>query len=522
MSRTRSLSVGRKLAALAGIGVVISAAVGGVSITGVSGIEKQNEDLRVLQQAQDLLLRLDTRSSELKVDGYKAAVRPAPAEGLEELAEDIATPAGLLDELQALPLPAELAAQAADVRTAYEAYFTGIESYVQAAIADQAGARERFQEIQTANDGIDDVLGATIEAAAAAEQEAVAAVAAGMSRVKTVATVACLLGLAALTGLAVVISRSITRPLGRVKEALEALADGDLTRSAGVDSDDELGQMARSLDTAQQALRAAVHEMASNADALAAASEEMSVTAGTIAASAEETSAQSGVVSAAAEQVSRNVQIVATGADEMGVSIREIAQNTSEAARVGDSAVQIAQATNDTVARLGESSKQIGDVVKAITSIAEQTNLLALNATIEAARAGEAGKGFAVVANEVKDLAQETAKATEDIGRRVEAIQADTAGAVAAIAEITAVIARMNDFQTTIASAVEEQTATTNEMSRNVAEAAAGSSEIAGNIVSVATAAQATSSGVGETQRAAGDLARMSSDLQTLVGRFRY
>jgi len=184
--------------------------------------------------------------------------------------------------------------------------------------------------------------------------------------------------------------------------------------------------------------------------------------------------------------------------------------------------VKVAETTNSIVGKLGESSADIGKVVKVITSIAQQTNLLALNATIEAARAGEAGKGFAVVANEVKELAKETAKATEDISQKIEAIQGDTKGAVEAIAEITTVINQLNDISGTIASAVEEQTATTNEIGRNVTEAAQGSGEIAQNITGVAAAAESTSSGATDTQKAASELARMASELQQLVGQFRY
>jgi methyl-accepting chemotaxis protein len=178
--------------------------------------------------------------------------------------------------------------------------------------------------------------------------------------------------------------------------------------------------------------------------------------------------------------------------------------------------------TNTTVAKLGESSAEIGNVVKVITSIAQQTNLLALNATIEAARAGEAGKGFAVVANEVKELAKQTAKATEDISRKIEAIQTDTKGAVEAIGKIGQIINQINDLQNTIASAVEEQTATTGEIGRNVVEAAKGSNEIAHNITGVAQAAQSTTEGASETKRAADDLSRMANDLQRLVGQFKF
>jgi methyl-accepting chemotaxis protein len=220
--------------------------------------------------------------------------------------------------------------------------------------------------------------------------------------------------------------------------------------------------------------------------------------------------------------VSTNVQTVSAGSEEMGASIREIAHSTSEAAAVAATAVQAAQAANATVASLGESSREISEVVKVITTIAEQTNLLALNATIEAARAGDAGKGFAVVAGEVKDLAQETARATDDIVRRVDAIQSGTNSAVEAIAQIAAVIGRVNDYQTTIASAVEEQTATTAEMNRSVSDTAQTADEIATNVATVALAAQQTTEGVTQAQQATAELAGMSGNLRALVSQFRY
>ncbi len=237
---------------------------------------------------------------------------------------------------------------------------------------------------------------------------------------------------------------------------------------------------------------------------------------------ATETSAQAVLVTKATDQVNANVQTVAAGTEQMSVSIREIAKNAHEAAKVGTSAVKISDSTNAQVAKLGESSAEIGKVIKVITSIAQQTNLLALNATIEAARAGEAGKGFAVVANEVKELAKETAKATEDISQKIEAIQADTKGAVDAITQIGTIINQINDIQNTIASAVEEQTATTNEINRNVSDAATGSAGIAKTIVNVATAANSTTEGATNTQRAAGELSGMAEQLQKLVSQFTF
>jgi methyl-accepting chemotaxis protein len=272
---------------------------------------------------------------------------------------------------------------------------------------------------------------------------------------------------------------------------------------------------------AQKALQEGVAAIGQTAEALASASEELTATCQQMSANAEETSTQANVVSAGTEQVNKNLQTVATGTEEMSTSIKEIAKNAHESAKFATGAVRVAEETTQIVGKLGDSSIEIGQVIKVITSIAQQTNLLALNATIEAARAGEAGKGFAVVANEVKELAKQTAKATEDISRKIEAIQGDTKNAVGAINQISEVIRQVNDISNTIATAVEEQNATTNEMARNVSEAARGSSEITRNISGVAEAAQSTTHGVNDTLKAAQALAKMSTDLHDLVQRLK-
>jgi methyl-accepting chemotaxis protein len=268
-------------------------------------------------------------------------------------------------------------------------------------------------------------------------------------------------------------------------------------------------------------LEGLVDKVAENAQALASSSEELTSVSQQMASSAEETRAQANVVASAGEQMSRNAQNVSKSVEDLGASIREIAKSAHEAAKVATTGVEVANTTTGTVAKLGESSAEIGKVLKVITSIAQQTNLLALNATIEAARAGEAGKGFAVVANEVKELARETAKATEDIGQKIDAIRQVTQGAVEAIARISQIIIQINDYQSTIASAVEEQSATAREIGLAGSDAAKGSTEIARNITSVAQASQHAAEGAGNTQHAAEELARMAADLQRLVEQFK-
>jgi methyl-accepting chemotaxis protein len=338
---------------------------------------------------------------------------------------------------------------------------------------------------------------------------------------RTLMVLVLLLGVLLAAAIAWLVMRLVKRQLAGVSQALGAVADNDLGVPAEVRSRDELGRMAAAVNRAREGLRGTVHSLTSGATELGSSTRQLTGVTARIGDSAREAAAQAGLVASAAGDVSGSVQTVAAGSEQMASSIREIAQNANDAAQVASSAVGVAQTTNETVAKLGTSSAEIGDVVKVITAIAEQTNLLALNATIEAARAGEAGKGFAVVASEVKDLAQETAKATEDISRRVETIQADTSSAVAAIGEISQIIQRIDDYQVTIASAVEEQTATTAEMSRSIGEAAGGSSTIAVNINGVAQSAETTSSTLVEADAAVAQLSRLADELRGVDERFR-
>ena len=314
---------------------------------------------------------------------------------------------------------------------------------------------------------------------------------------------------------------AVISPVQEAGAILKKIAAGDLTAQVVGNYQGDHADIKNDINAMTEALRTSMRSISENAGSLSTASEELTATSQQMSANAEETSAQANVVSASAEQVDKNLQTVATGTEEMSASIKEIAKNAHESAKVATGAVKIAEETNQIVSKLGDSSTEIGQVIKVITSIAQQTNLLALNATIEAARAGEAGKGFAVVANEVKELAKQTAKATEDISRKIEAIQGDTKSAVSAIGQISSVIKQVNDISNTIATAVEEQNATTNEMARNVGEAAKGSGEISKNISGVADAAKSTSHGANDSLKASQALAQMSTELRDLVGRFK-
>jgi methyl-accepting chemotaxis protein len=314
--------------------------------------------------------------------------------------------------------------------------------------------------------------------------------------------------------------RSATVPMRRLVDALRALAAGDLTRQVPVDTRDEVGQMGVALNDALARLRTAIQAVHDDADGVASASTEMSAVSGELRATAESTAVRAGQVGSIANDVAESVSAVSVGTEEMSAAIREIASGASQAASVAAEAVDAANTTQQTIGRLGDSSTKIGEVVKVITAIAAQTNLLALNATIEAARAGETGKGFAVVAGEVKELAQETSRATDDIAARVSAIQLDAQAAVSAIDQIGSVIARINDFQATIASAVEEQSATTAEMGRGISQVDTGAQNIAAGISQVTVQAGQTTVAAVSTAQAADEPAETAERLRGIVAQF--
>ena len=330
------------------------------------------------------------------------------------------------------------------------------------------------------------------------------------------------LGVGILGGFGMLTARSLRRSVTAVNRALSAMAEGDLTVDAGVTSRDELGRMAAALGTAQAALRSAFGGVLGQASELAGTARDLDDGAGTVATQARDATSGTELVAGAANEASATVEKLSARAGEMATSIEEIQRSAAEAAGFANRAVEASRNAAGTVDALGEGAAEIGAVVRLITQIAKQTNLLALNATIEAARAGEAGKGFAVVAGEVKDLAAESARAAEDISRRIEANREQTASAVAVIEEIAEVVRRIDEYQTAIAAAVDQQSTTTGEMSRQISEAAASVVAIAGAVDGLAAGAEESS---GIAQRLQGDaagVASMSDRLRAHVATFRF
>ncbi len=355
------------------------------------------------------------------------------------------------------------------------------------------------------------------------------------------------LGLAAALWIGI---KGLSQPIARLKSVMEALAGNNLSVEVpGTERRDELGEMARTVEVfkknglevehlkeEQQATqkrsaeqrRAEMIKMADSfegavgqiIETVSSASTELEASAGTLTKTAEHAQQVTTMVAAASEEASTNVQSVASATEEMASSVNEISRQVQESARMASEAVGQARTTTERVSELSKAATRIGDVVELINTIAGQTNLLALNATIEAARAGEAGRGFAVVASEVKALAEQTAKATGEIGQQITGIQAATQDSVTAIKEISGTIERLSEISSAIAAAVEEQGAATQEISRNVQQAAQGTQQVSSNITDVQRGAGETGSASSQVLSAAQSLSSDSNRLKLEVGKF--
>jgi methyl-accepting chemotaxis protein len=469
-------------------------------------------------------------NADMMHDGLRADVMSAlnarteeqrAAYGVDEVTDHVSAMTTNYDSAAAAA-PAGLRAEFADVRPAVLQYTKLAQSIVDTARTDHAAAATRIPEFLTLFSQLEDKLGTLDDdLSGAVEEHEQLANDAGLSGLWWI--LACGFAAAiAFVGFSVWTYRAIHRPMMSMLRGLKAIAGRDLTHDVEVVRDDELGEMARALNEATGSVREVLVGMGAGAEALLSAGTELDAVSERLGRAAEETLSRTGEATASAGRVTDAVERITAASGQISQSVQSVAGASSDAVSSATGAARTAEETATGVERLREASQEIGEIVRAITSIAEQTNLLALNATIEAARAGDAGKGFAVVAAEVKDLAQETAKATEDVKTKIGLIQEVTGETVGAIGGICTVIDQINDDQRRIASAVDEQSRTTEGIVVRVGEVGGTATDIKSHLDGITSSAAATADGAAATQQSAATLATTARRLDELVRAFTY
>jgi methyl-accepting chemotaxis protein len=547
-------SIHRKLLGLALLGLAVAVLIGAVCLQRLRGFEGSMSRAIALAELRSQQVRAAQLHADLRADVLAALLETDLAAGrLSEIDSDLSAHASRLRQsLAALgsssaapeitgPLEEARAALETQIQTAQE-IVTIAQSHDRTIAPSHQQFESAFPEAERKIAALGELIDKAMERASSG---AMATVGSAEMRIALILLIGALGALAA----GLLTSRRIVERVKRTVQVLEAVASGDLTRHVEVSSGDEIARMGLALNRTVDSVREAFQRIAEGARSLAdsahglndvssnlaSGAEEMSSQSSAVAAASEETTVNIDAVTAAVGQVKANVIVVASAAEQMNGSIGEVAKSTGDASQIARSAASATSEAMQRVDTLGKSATQIGKVLETINDIADQTNLLALNATIEAARAGEAGKGFAVVANEVKELAKQTAAATEDIRNRIASIQGATSETVQSISQINQTIQTVSEIATAIAAAVEQQTSATADIAQNIAQAAARAGEVAQaatetagatreitrNIAGVSEAAHRTAEGAGQTRVAADDLRSLSDRLLELVGHFK-
>jgi methyl-accepting chemotaxis protein len=517
------LTVARRLALITVVGSVAIVAVGAVGWGAAGAQAASSAEMARISDAMSRQWNADMLHDGIRADVVSALYARTAAER-ENLG---------VDEVRAMShdmmehVDAAAAAAPADVRPLYDEVIPKVKAYGDLAIrvvdlsaTDRAQAVALFPQYMTLFAQLEDELGQIDESMVAAVDGQRETTAGQARRVRWLVFGLSAVALLAASGLSWLIARTIVTPIRRVEAALGRVAEGDLAVRVPVHSDDEIGRMSDALNLALGRIGQTISDAGNAARTMANECLGLREISGRLGEAAARTVGETDLAESSVREVAAYVEAVSAATGQMEAAISEIAGQTATASEVAAEAARSAAATGSTVAQLNQASAEIGEIVKAITAIAEQTNLLALNATIEAARAGEAGKGFAVVATEVKDLAQGTSRATQDITEKIATIQAATAQASDAIAGITSVVDRINENTGMIAAAVEEQSATTAEINRNVTEVSRGAERIAETVGGISDETGRTNEGAEATERAASALTSVAQEVNTQISRF--